>query len=319
MNGLMGAGLQKCSRSICVLAKWSAVTLLGGAGVQNASASFLPPNNLHLQDNIREVVNISQQEFNSIVDTIIEYYKPIVSAKGATLKSNNLWDNVTVNASAQQMGSTWIVNMYGGLARRPEITADGFSMVVCHELGHHLGGYPFKSDDGWSATEGEADYFATQSCAREIWRQQTTENARFRDTVSSFEKRKCDAIWARVEDQDLCYRTAAAGQSLASLLAVLRANKVLPRFDTPDMNKVTTTFTGHPEAQCRLDTYLSGALCAVSFDKNIIPGRNTAGSQMSKDAELKAATSSCMASSGYVDGVRPLCWFKPQLDVLPLQ
>ena len=70
----------------------------------------------------------------------------------------------TVNANASQRGRTWIVNMYGGLARRPEITPDGFAMVLCHELGHHMGGFPFVS--GWAANEGQSDLFATLSCGR---------------------------------------------------------------------------------------------------------------------------------------------------------
>ena len=47
------------------------------------------------------------------------------------------WKNDTVNANAQQRGRNWIVNMYGGLARRPEIFFRRFAMVLCHELGHH--------------------------------------------------------------------------------------------------------------------------------------------------------------------------------------
>jgi subtilisin-like proprotein convertase family protein len=297
----------------------SACLIAGSLFVRNADASILPPNNLHLQDNIHSLANMTEQEFNTIVNTIINYYKPIVSAKGATLKSNNLWTDPTVNASAQQMGNTWIINMYGGLARRAEVTPDGFAMVVCHELGHHLGGFPFYGDRDWAASEGQSDYFATQSCAREIWRNQANENARFRGLVGDFEKKKCDAAWNKTEDQDLCYRTAAAGHSLATLLGALRGGSNLPRFDTPDPRKVSSTYTAHPDAQCRLDTYFSGALCPVSFDKNIIPGRNTAGGQTSKDSELTASASSCMTAAGYAGGVRPLCWFKPQLEFLAIQ
>ncbi|MEN9826685.1 MAG: hypothetical protein RI953_2430 [Pseudomonadota bacterium] len=297
----------------------SACLIAGALFAQNAQGSILPPNNLHQQDNLHSLANISEQDFNNIVNTIINYYKPIVAAKGATLKSNNLWTDSTVNASAQQVGTTWIVNMYGGLARRPEVTPDGFAMVVCHELGHHLGGFPFYGDNDWAASEGQSDYFATQSCAREIWRNQVAENARFRGLVGDFEKNKCDAAWNKVEDQDLCYRAAAAGQSLATLLGALRSGSTPPRFDTPDPRRVSVTYTAHPDAQCRLDTYFSGALCLVGFDKNVIPARSTTGGQTNKDAELKASAASCMTAAGYANGVRPLCWFKPQLEFLAIQ
>lgn len=297
----------------------SACMIAGTFFAHGAHGSILPPNSLHLQDNINSIANMSEQEFNTIINNIMNLYRPIVTARGARLTSNNLWTDTTVNASAQQSGNNWIINMYGGLARRPEVTPDGFAMVVCHELGHHLAGFPFYGDTDWAASEGQSDYFATQSCAREIWRGQTNENAQFRTLVGDFEKKKCDAAWSKVEDQDLCYRTAAAGHSLATLLGALRSSTNLPRFDTPDQRKVATTYTAHPEAQCRLDTYFSGALCPVTFDKNQIPGRSSSGGQTSQNAELSASNQSCMTAAGYNAGVRPLCWFKPKLEFLAIQ
>lgn len=297
----------------------SACMIAGTFFAHGAHGSILPPNNLHLQDNINSIANMSEQEFNTIINNIVNLYRPIVTARGARLTSNNLWTDTTVNASAQQSGNNWIINMYGGLARRPEVTPDGFAMVVCHELGHHLAGFPFYGDTDWAASEGQSDYFATQSCAREIWRSQTNENAQFRTLVGDFEKKKCDVAWSKVEDQDLCYRTAAAGHSLATLLGALRSSTNLPRFDTPDQRKVATTYTAHPEAQCRLDTYFSGALCPVTFDKNQIPGRSSSGGQTSQNAELSASNQSCMTAAGYNAGVRPLCWFKPKLEFLAIQ
>lgn len=310
-SGRHVAGRRLPGVSVCAIA--------GALCVQAAQGSILPPNNLHLQDNVNSLANMTEQDFNNIINNIVNYYKPVVTARGARLVSNNLWTDPTVNASAQQSGTTWIINMYGGLARRAEVTPDGFAMVVCHELGHHLGGFPFYGDTDWASSEGQSDYFATQSCAREIWRGQTAENARARATVGEFEKKKCDAAWANAEDQDLCYRTAAAGHSLATLLGALRSSSNLPRFDTPDQRKVNATYTAHPEAQCRLDTYFSGALCSMAFDKNQIPGRNPSGGQTSQNAELTASSSSCMTAAGHGVGVRPLCWFKPKLEFLAIQ
>src|SRR5687768_16763139 len=120
-----------------------------------AEATILPPNDLHLQDNIFEFQsNVSEEEFNRVIERAEDVYGPVMEQFGATLEINRLWDNSTVNASAYQSGRTWYVNMYGGLARRPEVTPDGFAMVLCHELGHHLGGFPFSLS--WAANEGQS-------------------------------------------------------------------------------------------------------------------------------------------------------------------
>lgn len=288
-----------------------ALSLLPAAFVAtNAFATFLPPNNLHLQDNVMFAPNMTQEEFNKITDDIVNLYKPLAKTHGGSLKVNKNWNDGTVNASASQFMWWWTVNMYGGLARRPEVTPDGYAMVVCHELGHLFGGFPFVM--GWMADEGQADYFATQSCAHEIWKNQPEQNATFRDTTTPLVKEKCDASWASVEEQNLCYRTAAAGQSLANLLAVLEEGPV-PNVETPDTHVVSSTDHNHPAAQCRLDTYLSGSLCTANFDMTVVPGRKVSGGNEGMEAERAAAKSSCMTSGNFTVGLRPTCWFKPRM------
>lgn len=293
--------------------------LLATAGLSaRAHASILPPNNLHLQDDVRIFANITPEEFNAIINRAIDLYRPLAAIHGATLKSNNLWENSTVNASAEQRGNEWIINMYGGLARRQEVTPDGFAMVVCHELGHHFGGFAFYGNTDWAASEGQSDYFATQACARKLWGAEGDVNTRARADVTEFEKSRCDASWTKTPDRDLCYRNVAAGKSLATLLSALR-NGGVPRTETPDSKQVTRTSTGHPEAQCRLDTYFAGALCTVGFDERIIPGRKHPEGQLSLGAERVAGSSSCMNAYGYDAGVRPRCWYGPQLQFEALQ
>jgi subtilisin-like proprotein convertase family protein len=278
-----------------------------------AQATILPPNDLHLQDRVSMLANMTQDEFNDIINEVVDAYKPIVDANGAVLKSNNLWTNTTVNASAEQQGKNWIINMYGGLARRAEVTPDGFAMVVCHELGHHLGGFPFYGDDDWAASEGQSDYFATQSCARKIWGKKNSENARYADQITDFEKNKCNSVWSNPADRNLCYRTTAAGQSLANLLSALN-NLGTPKTNTPDRRIARTTQVSHPQGQCRLDTYFSGALCKASFNENVIPARNPNGGQTELAAERMASQTSCMTSTGWREGNRPRCWFAPKMQ-----
>ncbi len=275
-----------------------------------ASATILPPNDLHLEDNIERFAGIDEKGFGEIVDYVIGFYQPLAAVHGAKIDAKKLWSDSTVNASAQQSGNRWVVNMYGGLARRDEVTPDGFALVVCHELGHHFGGYPFSS--AWAADEGQSDYFATQSCGRTIWKDQKTQNAAFRDTVGNYEKSKCDAAWNTEEDQNLCYRISAGSHSLANLLAAL--NKLpTPKFDTPDTAVVRSTSHSHPKAQCRLDTYFRGALCGATFKPDLIPGKSGAKSGNTKESEQIAIANSCSLQAKQLETMRPTCWFKSLL------
>ncbi|MEY4064318.1 MAG: hypothetical protein RIR26_526 [Pseudomonadota bacterium] len=280
-----------------------------------SSSSCFPPNKRHLKPTALEKSNISEKRFNEIIAAAEKVYAPIVRSHGAKLKINRRWDDETVNANAEQNGTLWEVNMYGGLARQPEVTPDGFALVVCHELGHHLGGYVMVKDDDmkWASNEGQSDYFATQACAKQIWKADLEENAKHRATVLPAAKALCDRNYNSEAERDLCYRTSNAGLSLATLLASLR-NSEPPKFETPSRVKVESTLDEHPEAQCRLDTYLAAAGCPVAFNPQVIPGKELAEGGASRQAEALAGQSSCLARDGWSSAQRPRCWFKPYFE-----
>ncbi len=293
--------LVKLSQSIFV-----AFSLFASA----AYADFLPPNDLYLQDNQRSITNVNEGQFNDIIDEAIAYYGPFLKKNfNANLVVNRLWTDSTVNASANQFFNTWTVNMYGGMARRPEVTADSFAIVLCHEFGHHLGGYPFKAS--WAASEGEADYFATQSCTRDLWKDQVEKNALARAKITKYSKAECDKVWSLEADQDLCYRTMIAGDGLGKLLAVLTGSAT--SLSTPSKKIVgTTNIASYPDGQCRLDTYAEGALCTQDFDATMIPGKDLGSKRNSASAEKISGKYTCL-NQEFDSGLRPACWFKPLL------
>lgn len=277
------------------------------------TVTFMPPNDLHLEDRFDAPANVTEEQFNKIIDQAIALYAPIAEKYfSAVLTANHRWENATVNAYASRpTDDQWQVDMFGGLARRQEVTPDGFALVVCHELAHHFGGFP-NYGVWWASSEGNSDYYATQVCARKLWQEEVETNATFRADVNAYVKNKCDTSWKKPEEQNLCYRIAAAGQSLGNLLAAL-GRQALPKPETPDMTQVNATNTAHPAAQCRLDTYLQGALCKKEARLNFITGDGHSEGRGSISAEHEAAANSCFASEGFTIGMRPRCWFKPRL------
>lgn len=271
-----------------------------------ALATIMPENDLDKEDCLRcENASIDETLFNKISDNVIDAYKEFAAANGGELIVHKLWDDPTVNAVAYQEGSEWHVEMYGGLARRKEITPDGFALVACHEVGHHLGGFPkYGRNSDWGATEGQADTFATKECAKRLWGTQTELNAKLAKEQPPEERARklCDYVYAKNgHNRNLCYRSANAGKSLALLLA---AGGKAPSLNTQDSTKVTKTKESHPEAQCRLDTYLSGALCWMKLAEGVIV----------RD-ENQDVQYSCTEKKGFPAGTqaRPRCWFRPGL------
>jgi hypothetical protein len=265
---------------------------------QHGKSGFAPENNLQIAEGDKAANNMTKEMFLDAVGRVSKVYEPIVAQKGGKLVMNNRWDDNTVNASAQQSGSTWIVNMYGGLARHPLVTVDGFMMVVCHELGHHIGGAPRKGGFGssWASNEGQADYFAGLKCMRRVLEKEDNIAIVSQMTIDADATQKCEAVYKSASEIALCQRISMAGKSLAMLLGELGGNSNV-KFNTPDLTKVSRTNDNHPQAQCRLDTYFQGSLCDKSVTDDVDNRDPIKGT--------------CIKKDGYTVGVRPLCWYKP--------
>ena len=282
-------------RSILVIAALAALSAVPRPILM--ADSFLPENTMKIPVGSLEAKGITQKQFNEVMDRVEAIYAPEIKARGGVLVLKRLWDNATVNASAQRMGNNCVLNMYGGLARHASITQDGMALVVCHEMGHHIGGAPKYGGAGgqWASNEGQADYFANMKCLRRMF---TAEGASFTRPTGddSGPRAACEQSFKSETDRAMCVRGAMAGMSVTTLFRVLRNETVLPRFDTPDPAVVGSMFDSHPGTQCRLDTYFAGSVCARAVGDAV--------------DEKDPAKGTCTRAGGQTSGFRPLCWYK---------
>jgi hypothetical protein len=184
----------------------------------------------------------------------------MAEANDETLNVNRKWDDSTVNASCGRFWGSVTVNMYGGLARREEVTPEGFALVLCHELGHAYGGAPLISTWNNMSAEGQSDWYGAKECLRKVL-PNLEENDQSYANVTPYVEEKCAGI-AEVDSVDykVCLRSMSAGVSLGKLLATLKKVDV-PQFDTPDLTIAEETMLSYPKTiQCRFDSYIAGAL-----------------------------------------------------------
>lgn len=284
---------------LCIFAFISLSTV----GFSSPTATIVQKNNLKRSINDQSRGGISKDDFEFITNTINELYTPIFKQLGGNLVINSDWENDTVNASAKKEGNNWIVNINGGFARLEEMNFDSFTLIVCHELGHHIGGLPKKRSyfEGIMeiASEGQADYFASTKCLKKFF-QTIGHNI---ETVSNintpnFVYQRCNEIFPDDEENAICIRSAIAGQKMGNAFAKISHSEHLPELSRPSSNvAMNTNLNGYPSIQCRVDTYFQGALCDASVD--IEP------------SDYDIAQGYCTRDAGYIQGVRPSCWFNP--------
>lgn len=287
--------------------KFLIATLLSFLFLTNALGQCFPKNSLNIPINLKSSTGVQQEEFFKAIEDMKKIYDPIFKKDyGADLVIEAKWDDGTVNAYAQQVGTTWKVSMFGGLARHPETTLDGFRAVICHEIGHHIAGAPKKGGvwgTTWAANEGQSDYYATTKCLRKFFNQED----QIRETYSlyrksslneedEFAKNKCKETFKTYRDKAVCFRSSLAGKSLARLLGTLGGNAEV-FFSKPDPAVVLKTNHNHPKAQCRMDTYFQGSLCINDEDELADPSDVRKGY--------------CTAIEDFTVGLRPNCWYAP--------
>lgn len=268
-------------------------------------SGIVAENNLKIPVGLKAAGGITEQTFNKVIDRVASLYSQEVKQKGASLVFERNWTDPTVNAHARRddkTGKIWYIAMFGGLARHPTMTEDGFAIVVCHELGHQIGGAPKKIDPTagsmWASNEGQADYFATLKCLRNYFAKDRNVDIVKKIKVPTDVATKCSNSFANAEEVAICERSAMAGLTMGNFFRVLSNQKTMVAFSTPDKNVVKKTDDNHPMAQCRLDTYYQGSLCDKSVSEKV----------SDKDENI----GTCTKRNGDEVGLRPLCWFKPK-------
>jgi hypothetical protein len=261
--------------------------------------TFFPENDLRRPET-RSTIN-TEMEFEKAMSDIREIYVPLLQDNYAkTLNLMGDWSDDTVNAYTFPSEGMVNIQMFGGLFRHELTTIDGFLAVVCHELGHNIGGLPKYARYGkpeWAQNEGGSDYYAISKCTKKLFAKDIGVTLDIYDNMSEnnkdgmYAKHKCDSVFDNEVDSAICTRSALAGLSLGKLLASLSGKTV--SFQTPNQTKVTVTnVTGYPASQCRLDTYLQGALCNADFDI------------------LASETDPMVGYCNKGVGGRPECWYK---------
>lgn len=276
--------------------------LLAPSGVPRGAvldAGFLPPNDLRIPIDSLLDKGLSRKQYDAVLDHVQDLYGPIFAARGRRLVIQRFWEAATVNAWAFRRGDDDIVVMFGGLARHASITQDGLALVVCHELGHHIGGAPKYDGDNWASNEGQADYFANLKCLRRVFAAPGADAFTAPRGDGAEARAACAQAHVRKEDQNLCVRSLMAGLSVTNLFRDLRGEVALPHFNTPDRTIVDQTYDYHPGTQCRLDTYFQGSLCARSLLDEVSP--------------TDPAVGTCTRSEGFPAGFRPRCWYLPPI------
>lgn len=259
------------------------------------------PANAGTESTPYDINDMDQAAFDTIVDTITGIYQPMLMAKGSGLRITKRWEDEAESANswfmeeylrgADRIREVREIELIGGLARHPMLDRDAYAMVVCHEVGHHLGGAPRAL--GYSA-EGQADYFAAAKCMKRYLQKAPPPSTPGGRLPSRLEA-QCISAYQDAKERAICRRNIRAALTLSRWFADTR-DTAPTRLSVRDRSiRRTTLVHGYPSPQCRLDTMVAGALCPVDPDAMF--------------ADDDPRPGACTRAAGYDREARPRCWF----------
>ncbi len=237
---------------------------------------------------------------NKIINEISSTFEFFFQTLDLPFRIESRWEDPSSVGGAINNGDAYLVTLHGGLLQNQKLDEDTLRITICHEMGHHFGGAPRRSapmewhgplgDNGLmlSSSEGEADYYTTATCFRKLVRGQNHRIALSHSSIDETLNARCAEVWGKdTEDHFICLRGALGG------LKLLNLNFDFPiSFSSPSTEVAREIVRDiYPSRQCRLDTYVAGALC-----KHDLP--------LSFSAD-EAAPTQCANRQGQ----RPTCWF----------
>jgi len=242
----------------------------------------------------KSVESIDQVDFEITLTRFKEFVQTNFPEFGRNFVLENKWEEDRVRAYAtKDIEDNPVIVVYGGMARHPQMNTDGLYAILCHELGHFLGGSPQKTRGPqrlktWSATEGQADYFATSKCLKIL----------FKDEIAP--PGIVDSELNQVCSNALCKRIGQASLVVAKVFAQVQWVSEVPSVLKHDSSVVGKTMEKHPSPQCRLDTMIAGLKCPVSesIPFSSVDPEQGACHRFQTDSTLKA-------------NARPTCWYLP--------
>ena len=186
-----------------------------------------------------------------------KYLVPVMEKTGKPLIIPNEWSNPYFAGFATEKPTFFQVSLWGGTVRAPGANRGILAAILCHEIGHILGGEPRQTIPGaeWSSSEGQSDYFAAKICLPEALRQ----------SPQVLSIREIDAeVKLLCLSHEVCEATAQIGLELVRFFQKYSYREFYPvQIDTPEKATDVLLRNTYPSDQCRLDTYLQGALAQL--------------------------------------------------------
>lgn len=183
------------------------------------------------------------------------------------------WKQIYLGAGALLNDGNFTIMLWGGMVRAPFMNYGILASILCHEVGHRLGGKPhqiIQGEEHWSSAEGQSDHFAATVCLPKVYQRLLKQHPKYlAQEVEPMASRICQNSLMKPQ----CIWTATSGIDMIQFLQVYYERDI--PFAQPDQTpKEIVTETLHsryPSYQCRMEIFKAGASCEQGLNCPRLP------------------------------------------------
>lgn len=211
------------------------------------------------------LTSVNETDFKSVNEIVLGIYTPIIAEKfNSSVELKEYYHNfggAFVRDSVRKLlgEQRFILTLTGNIPNFDGMNIAGYALVACHELGHIMGGEPRQRTalDGWSSVEGQADYFATNTC---MWGYVKT--LPLPELGKDLDDKMVHLCYKKfspdINSAQDCLKILAGIDAMAQYFNRSYKNDTVVSINKKDSSLVERTMQKYPSLQCRVDTWMAG-------------------------------------------------------------
>lgn len=188
----------------------------------------------------------------------VSIYEPILKSKGLDLKIETYEESDDYYGGASLEDGTFKISVGKNIRNDKNGT---LAFVLCHEVGHLLGGAPKKASSTWASTEAQSDFYATSVCLKLLYRKHP-ELIKMKVKSVNEVVGECHIAFGNGIERRICeYSSQNAFVFFSDVWSYINfAGISKPTFSVHTPAAVEKN-RNYPSLQCRLEIAFLGALC----------------------------------------------------------
>lgn len=233
----------------------------------------------------KSFASVSKDDYLTLTNALSSIYGKKIEASNNTLKFTLKNSDQAPNAYASKSSEgLWEVTVISSLLALKEQTTASLGIILCHEVGHFLGGEPYvvgiqltpavrSRAPKKMSCEGQADYFATSECMKALALKVPELFKGNEGLLNPMVNQYCAESYLENKDISLCQETL-----IASYQATLVYQKImdglnvpasfLGKIDNESTDRTLNNVGEYPSLDCRYETFIKGTLCS-SLNGNV--------------------------------------------------